>query len=95
MVELEDIAARLERIEGLLESLQMPQKEKYFYSTGEAAERLGLSAWYVRRRCALGEILAEKHPESGKFLISADEIERIETRRDALDDDRSGRQRNE
>lgn len=65
----------------------MPQQtEKVFYSTSEAAERLGLSKWYVRRQCALGEILAEKHPESGRFLISAEELTRIETRRDALDD---------
>lgn len=83
---VEQINQRLERIENLLESLQTPRREKHFYTTGETAERLQLSNWYVRRLCATGEILAEKHPESGRFLISADEIERIETRRGVLDD---------
>ena len=86
MEQFERINRRLERIENLLESLTMPKREKHFYSTNEAAERLGLSRWYVRRQCATGEILAEKHPENGRFLISAEELERIETRRDALDD---------
>ncbi|MCS7466286.1 helix-turn-helix domain-containing protein [Stieleria sp. ICT_E10.1] len=83
---LDKIEQRLDRIENLLESLQTPEREKYFYSTNEVAERLDLSKWYVRRLCSTGEILAEKHPESGRFLISADELERIESRRDALDD---------
>lgn len=86
MSQFEQISQRLERIENLLESLEMPKREKHFYTTREAAERLSLSNWYVRRLCATGEILAEKHPESGRFLISADEMERIETRRGALDD---------
>lgn len=82
----EQLTQRLDRIENLLESLQMPEREKHFYSTNEVAERLGLSKWYVRRLCSTGEILAEKHPESGRFLISAEELERIESRRDALDE---------
>lgn len=85
MADLEEVNARLERIEGMLGELQAPKREKFFYSTAEAAERLGLSPWYTRRLCAKGEILAEKHPESGRFLISAEELERVETRRDALD----------
>jgi len=84
VADLESIERRLERIEDVLASLKLPRKEKYFYSTGEAAKRLGLSKWYVRRLCSLGEIAAEKHPESGRFLIPAKELERIETRRDAL-----------
>ena len=90
MNELEQINQRLERIENLLESslasLKTPPREKHFYSTGEVAQRLGLSPWYVRRLCASGDILAEKHPTSGHFLVSADELERIESRRDALED---------
>ena len=85
MTELQNIEERLARIEDVLMSLKLPEKEKYFYSTAEAAKRLGLSQWYVRRQCSLGNILAEKHPESGRFLISADELQRIESRRDALD----------
>ncbi len=81
----EELAQRLERIENLLQSLHSPKVVRRFYSTTEAADRLRLSKWYVRRLCATGEILAEKQPESGRFLISADEIERLETRRDALD----------
>ena len=84
MVDLESIEQRLERIEEVLSSLKLPKKEKYYYSTGEVASRLGLSKWYVRRLCSLGDIEAEKHPESGRFLISKKELERIETRRDAL-----------
>lgn len=85
MTELQNIEERLARIEDVLLSLKLPKREKYFYSTSEAADRLGLSKWYVRRLCSLGEILAEKHPENGRFLISADELQRIESRRDALD----------
>lgn len=84
MTELADLEQRLERIEDILSSLKLPRREKYFYSTGEVARRLSLSKWYVRRLCSLGEIKAEKHPESGRFLIPAKELERIETRRDAL-----------
>ena len=84
MTELVDLEQRLERIEDILSSLKLPKREKYFYSTSEVARRLSLSKWYVRRLCSLGEIKAEKHPESGRFLISAKELERIETRRDAL-----------
>ncbi len=83
---MEELCQRLGKIESLLEALQTPKKEKHFYTTKEAAERLDLSNWYVRKLCADGVILAEKHPESGRFLISADEINRIETRRGALDE---------
>ena len=86
MEDFEQLNQRLARIENLLEGLSTPRKEKHFYSTSEAAEKLNLSTWYVRRLCSTGEILAEKHPESGRFLISADEIDRIETRRGILDD---------
>ena len=87
MTNLDNIDKRLDRIEGLLESLVPPPKtEKYFYSTNEVAEKLGKSTWYIRRLCALGNIIAEKHPESGRYLISANELERIETRRDILDE---------
>ena len=86
MEDIEQLNQRLARIENLLEELSTPRKEKHFYSTSEAAEKLNLSTWYVRRLCSTGEILAEKHPESGRFLISADEIDRIETRRGILDD---------
>ena len=83
----EQLNERLQRIENLLEGLSAPKQiEKHFYSTAETAERLNLSAWYVRRMCATGKILAEKHPETGRFLISADEVDRIETRRGILDD---------
>lgn len=81
---LSDIRDRLSRIEEVLRSLAVPTKKKHFYSTSEVAAVLSLSKWYVRRLCALGEIKAEKHPESGRFLISAKELERIESRRDVL-----------
>ena len=84
MADLESIEQRLERIEETLSQLKLPKREKYFYSTSEAAKQLNLSKWYVRRLCALGEIEAEKHPENGRFLIPAKELERIESRRDAL-----------
>ena len=84
MADFASLERRLERIENVLSELKLPKKEKYFYSTGEVAKRLGLSKWYVRRQCALGEIKAEKHPESGRFLVPAKELERIASRRDAL-----------
>jgi len=83
---LTELALRLQRIESLLEGLKMPEREKHFYTIKEAAKRLELSPWYVRKLCAEGLILAENHPQSGRFLISADELTRIESRRDALDD---------
>lgn len=86
MNNIEQLNHRLERIENLLESLQAPKREKFFYSTNEIAERLGLSSWYVRQLCSNGKILADKHPESGRYLVSADELERVETRRGAMDD---------
>ena len=86
MNNFEKISHRLERIENLLESLQTPKREKYFYSTNEVADQLGLSSWYVRQLCSKGKILAEKHPESGRYMVSADELERVETRRGAMDD---------
>ena len=84
LVQLEDIRERLARIEGTLQSLRQSKKEKYFYSTGEVADVLGLSKWYVRRLCSLGEIRAEKHPENGRFLIPAKELDRVQSRRDVL-----------
>ncbi len=84
LVQLEDIRERLVRIEGALQSLRQRNKEKHFYSTGEVAGFLGLSKWYVRRLCALGEIRAEKHPENGRFLIPAKELDRVQSRRDVL-----------
>ena len=84
MTELQNIEERLARIEDVLQSLKLPQREKHFYSTGEVAGRLGLSKWYVRRLCSLGEIKAEKHPENGRFLVPAKELKRIESRRDVL-----------
>ena len=82
--DLSDIRERLSRIEEVLRSLAVPTKKKHFYTTTETAARLNLSKWYVRRLCALGEIKATKHPESGRFLIPAKELERIESRRDVL-----------
>ncbi len=82
----DELAQRLERIEQLLLTLMSPPVSRDFYSTSEAANRLGLSPWYVRRLCATGEILAEKHPESGRYLISANELERLVTRRNTLDE---------
>lgn len=81
----EEVIQRLQRIESMLESLQATRTEKEFYSTGEVTERLGLSKWYVRRMCATGKILAEKHLQNGRFYVSADELRRLETRQDALD----------
>ena len=43
MEQFEQLNERLQRIEDLLENLAMPKKEKHFYSTSEAAERLQLS----------------------------------------------------
>lgn len=81
-----EISQQLSRIEEMLIGMRKQAVERAFYTTGEAAERLGLSKWYIRRLCATGEILAEKHPGSRRFLIPAEELHRIETRRGALED---------
>lgn len=80
----EELTMRLDRIERLIMEMKPSPLQREFYSTAEVAERLGLSKWYVRRLCSLGQILAEKHPDSGRYLVSASELERVETRRDAL-----------
>lgn len=76
---LDQILERLARIEDALQ----PLPKKHYYSTGEAAKCLKLSKWYVRRLCSLGEIKAKKHPENGRFLIPATELDRVFSRRDA------------
>lgn len=80
----EELTMRLDRIERLITEIKASPVQREFYSTAEVAERLGLSKWYVRRLCSLGEILAEKHPDSGRYLVSASELERVESRRDAI-----------
>ena len=82
--ELTEIRARLIRIEDVLRTIAAPPPKRHFYSTSEAAERLKLSKWYIRRLCALGEIKAKKQPENGRFLIPEKELARIESRQDVL-----------
>jgi hypothetical protein len=68
---IEELCQRLGKIESLLEALQAPKSEKHFYTTKEAAERLDLSNWYVRKHCADGVILAEKYQDCEPQKLSA------------------------
>ena len=84
---LHDISNRLSQIEAVLQSVDLPSRRKKYYSTSEVARVLCLSKWYVRRLCALGDIKAKKHPANGRFLVPAEELERIQSRRDIFKDD--------
>ncbi len=61
------IDERLDKIEGLL-GLLVQQSAKDYYSTGEFAARVGLSAYTVREHCRRGRLKAlKKHSGRGKF----------------------------
>jgi hypothetical protein len=55
-----ELAARLDRIEGMLAALVERQTIKDYYSTDEFARVVGKAEFTVREWCRLGRILAEK-----------------------------------
>jgi hypothetical protein len=83
---IEDIAARLERLEAKLDVLVERQAVKEWYTTHEFAQTEGKAEFTVREYCRLGRLRAEKR-QSGRgahlqWVISHAELERY--RRDGL-----------
>ena len=81
-VAMQEILARLERIESVLNLLLQRQTVKDFYSTDEAAEILGKAEFTVREWCRRGRINARKR-RSGRgkhqsWAISHEELQRIQ-----------------
>jgi hypothetical protein len=81
---VDDLAAILEslaRIEAALAVLVQTRTVKEWYSTGEAAERLGRAEYTIREWCRLGRAQARKKPcgrgKGGEWLISHAELERL------------------
>ena len=65
-----ELAARLDRIEGMLVALVERQVVKDWYSTEEFARILGKAEFTVREWCRLGRIKAEKR-KSGRGAFAA------------------------
>lgn len=83
MLEFENLLARLDRIE---ESLRLLLKERVvqrWYSTSDAAKRLGKAEFTVREWCRNARVRAEKRPcgrgNSKEWMISHEELERIQS----------------
>ena len=74
-------AARLDRIEAMLKVLIERGASQEFYSTAEAARRLGRSDFTVREWCRLSRVKAEKRAcgrgPSQEWKISHAELERV------------------
>jgi transposase len=78
---VEALHARLTRIEEILATLVTEKTHQEFYSTSEAAERLGKAEFTVREWCRLGRVRAQKRltgrGRSHEWMISNEEIIRI------------------
>lgn len=79
---MNEILARLDKIESTLKLLVDRQTVKDFYSTDEVAEILGKAEFTVREWCRRRRINAQKRRSGrGKFcswVISHDELQRIQ-----------------
>lgn len=71
------ILSRLDELEKLLSI----SREKESYTIDELAERVGRTAWAVRKWCRLGQIKAKKvfgKGRTGEWRISNEELVRIQ-----------------
>jgi transposase len=77
-----NIVDRLQKIEELLHQLVERETAKEWYTTEEAAKKLGRAEFTVREWCRLGRIDAQKRQTGrGKYqswVISHDELERYQ-----------------
>src|SRR5688572_23380966 len=80
--QIDDVIARLERIEAAIQGLQERHQIKDWYTTEEAARILGRSEYTVREWCRLGRIRAEKKGSGrGKYqswVVSHEELQRFQ-----------------
>ena len=81
-VRIDGLAARLQRIEAVLNSLVEQRSPRAWYGTAEAAQALGRSAFTVREWCRLRRVRAEKRRcgrgRSQEWMIAFDELVRIQ-----------------
>ena len=80
---MNEILARLEKIETVLMTLIEQRQVQDWYDTKTAAEILGKSAYSVREWCRLGRVHAEKRScgrgTSKEWMISHEELMRIKS----------------
>ncbi|MBX9624016.1 MAG: helix-turn-helix domain-containing protein [Gemmataceae bacterium] len=78
---LNDLAARLARIEQALDLLVRQRTVKEWYSTAEVARLLGKAEFTVREWCRLGRVKAEKKKcgrgVAGEWIVSHEELTRV------------------
>ena len=79
--ELDDLTARLSRIEQTLDLLVQQRAIKEWYSTGEVAKLLDKAEFTVREWCRLGRVKAEKKKSgrgvASEWIISHEELTRV------------------
>jgi hypothetical protein len=79
--ELNDLTARLNRIEQALDLLVQQRAVKEWYSTAEVAKTLGRAEFTVREWCRLGRVQAEKKKcgrgVASEWIVSHAELTRV------------------
>lgn len=79
--ELNDLTARLVRIEQTLELLVQQRTVKNWYSTAEVAHLLGKAEFTVREWCRLGRVRAQKKKcgrgVASEWIVSHEELTRV------------------
>ena len=79
--QLDDLTARLARIEQTLDLLVQQRTIKDWYSTAEVAHLLGKAEFTVREWCRLGRVRGEKKQcgrgVAGEWIISHEELTRV------------------
>jgi hypothetical protein len=79
--ELNDLTARLNRIEQALDLLVQQRAVKEWYSTAEVAKTLGRAEFTVREWCRLGRVKAEKKKcgrgVASEWIVSHAELTRV------------------
>lgn len=79
--ELNDLTARLVRIEQALELLVQQRTVKNWYSTAEVAQLLGKAEFTVREWCRLGRVHAQKKTcgrgVASEWIVSHEELTRV------------------
>lgn len=78
---LDDLTARLARIEQALDLLVQQRTVKDWYSTAEVARLLGKAEFTVREWCRLGRVKAEKKKcgrgVASEWIMSHEELTRV------------------
>jgi hypothetical protein len=79
--EIDDLTARLDRIEQTLVLLVQQRTVKEWYSTAEVAKLLGKAEFTVREWCRLGRVRAQKKKcgrgVASEWIVSHEELTRV------------------